>query len=269
LRFEVERFIVKLLLESSSNAMCLLALYFRVAEDAPIIVGANREELYERGGDPPRILAGPCRAVAGTDPKAGGTWLGVNEHGLIIAVTNRSKTELPAQPRSRGLLARELLGLRSAAEAREEAVQQLGKNQYAGCNLLVVDRESAVVVHAGDWLRVRFLPPGIHCLTASDVDDGGDRRLAHALWFLNNHAYGLADQCVLALKSLCPQTGNGTPPICVHGERGGTVSSSIIVLRPMLLQSRYWHAQGSPDRTPYADYSSLLRQLDPAGTSST
>ena len=38
--------------------MCLLALFFHVVEDAPVIVGANREEQYERGGEPPQILPG-------------------------------------------------------------------------------------------------------------------------------------------------------------------------------------------------------------------
>ena len=54
--------------------MCLLALFFRVVEDAPVVVGANREEIYRRGGEPPRILDGPVRALAGIDPAAGGTW---------------------------------------------------------------------------------------------------------------------------------------------------------------------------------------------------
>src|ERR1700693_6340250 len=89
--------------------MCLLALFYRVAEDAPVVVGANREEFYQRGGEPPRILEGPIRSVAGVDPVAGGTWIGVNEHGVMVAVTNRLKTQVPAYPRSRGLLARELL----------------------------------------------------------------------------------------------------------------------------------------------------------------
>ena len=83
--------------------MCLLALFFRVAEDAAVVVGANREEAYARGGTPPQVLEGPPRAVAGLDPTAGGTWLGVNGHGLLVAVTNRPKSEAPAQPRSRGL----------------------------------------------------------------------------------------------------------------------------------------------------------------------
>ena len=75
--------------------------------------------------------------------------------------------------------------------------------------------------------------------------------------------YGAAEYCVTALKELCAQTGNGDPPICIRGDKGGTVSSSIIVMRPTLARSLYWHAQGPPDRTPYADYSHLLRQIAP------
>jgi hypothetical protein len=98
-------------------------------------------------------------------------------------------------------------------------------------------------------------------LTAHDVDDSSDARLGHALWWLGQRNPPHAEACIQALKDLCGQTGNGGPPICLRGERGGTVSSSIILLRPSLLQSVYLHAQGPPDRTPYEDYSSLVRRL--------
>src|SRR5436305_10671915 len=99
--------------------MCLLALFYRVVEDAAVIIGANREEAYARPGEPPQLLDGPTRAVAGVDPVAGGTWLGVNEHGVLVAVTNRAKSDVPLNPRSRGLLARDLLGCRTAVVAAE------------------------------------------------------------------------------------------------------------------------------------------------------
>src|SRR5579875_1387912 len=114
--------------------MCLLALFFRVVEDAPVVVGANREEYYRRGGEPPRLLPGPIRAVAGVDPVAGGTWLGVNENGVLAAVTNRPKLETPAQPRSRGLLVREMLACPSAAAAVEHVLHALHQQPYAGAN---------------------------------------------------------------------------------------------------------------------------------------
>lgn len=241
--------------------MCLLAIFFRVVEDAYLVVGANREEAYHRGGTPPQLLDGPCRAVAGLDPVAGGTWLGVNEHSVLIAVTNRPKSQVPAQPRSRGLLARDLLACRTAAAAADLAGRELGRHRYAGCNVVCADKSAAIVLHGGDWLRVRPLPPGIHVLTANDVNDASDRRLGHALWFLKGHGYEVAEQCVLALKHLCAQTGNGDPPICLRGDTGGTVSSSIVVLRSELWHSSYLHAQGPPDRTAYADYSRFLKQL--------
>ena len=241
--------------------MCLLAVFFRVVEDAPLVAGANREEQYARGGEPPRILDGPLRALAGVDPVAGGTWFGVNERGVLVAVTNRLKSEPPAQPRSRGLLARELLACSSAASAVELASRELGKNLYAGCNVLCADVERAVVLHAADWLRVRMLPPGLHVLTNHDVNDESDSRLGYARWWLSEHTYANAAACVKALKELCAQPGGATPPMCLHGERGGTVSSSIVALRATLADSIYLHAQGPPDRTPYNDYSHLLRQL--------
>ena len=169
--------------------MCLLALLFRVMPDAPVIAGANREEAYSRGGDPPRVLDGPVRVLAGTDPVAGGTWFGVNEHGVLIAVTNRPKSQSPANPRSRGLLARDLLACATAKAATELATRELDQGHYAGCNFLCADRDSASVIHAGDWLRVRPLPPGIHVLTAHDVNDLADPRIAHSLSWLSQRPF--------------------------------------------------------------------------------
>jgi hypothetical protein len=98
-------------------------------------------------------------------------------------------------------------------------------------------------------------------LTSHDVNDASDRRLGHALWWLSQRNYACAEECVRTLEELCAQNGNSDPPMCVHGEQGGTVSSSIIALRSPLSRSSYLHAQGPPDRTPYTDYSHLWRQL--------
>src|SRR5438094_472973 len=43
---------------TTDNLMCLVAVLFRVVEDAPLVVGANREEHYDRPGEPPRLLDG-------------------------------------------------------------------------------------------------------------------------------------------------------------------------------------------------------------------
>ena len=98
-------------------------------------------------------------------------------------------------------------------------------------------------------------------MTAHDVNDASDRRLGHALWWLSQRSYANGEQCGAALRELCTQPGNGDPPICLRGERGGTVSSTVVILHSTLPRSSYWHAQGPPDRTPYDDYSNQLRHL--------
>jgi uncharacterized protein with NRDE domain len=241
--------------------MCFLAMFHRVAEDAPVVVGANREEFYRRGGEPPRVLGGPPRALAGLDPSAGGTWLGVNQYGLLVAVTNRRKSGPPDRPRSRGLLVRDLLRYPGAGVAAEEAARALGRGDYDGCNLLCADARGAVLVQAGDWLRVRPLPPGLHVLTNGEVNDARDRRIAHALERLGRRPRATAADCLRALGVLCAQAEPADDPICQHGADRGTVSSTLVALRAPLARSTYVHAQGPPDRTTYADCGHLLREL--------
>jgi uncharacterized protein with NRDE domain len=241
--------------------MCLLALFFRAVDDAPVIAGANREEYYQRGGEPPRLLDGAVRSVAGVDPLAGGTWFGINARSVLVAVTNRPKSEMPACPRSRGLLVREMLECPSAAAAVERAVRALEQNEYAGGNFLCADAERAVVIQAGDWLRIRPLPPGLHVLTNRDINEASDFRVQHALSWLSRRHYASARECVQELRQLCAQHEPEDPPMCFHERERGTVSSSIVALRGALTDSTYLHAQGPPDRTPYADYSHLLHNL--------
>lgn len=245
--------------------MCLLALFFRSVEDAPVVVGANREEYYQRGGEPPRLLAGPVPAVAGIDPVAGGTWLGVNAAGVVVAVTNRPRSDVPARPRSRGLLTREvLLNATSAAAAADHAIRELDHGPYAGCNFVCADSASAIVIHSGDWLRVRPLPPGLHALTNGDVNDGSDPRLVHTIDWLGQHPYADAESCMQALRQLCGQHEPEYAPMCFRLAERGTVSSTVLAVRATLTESAYFHAQGPPDRTPYTDYSYLLRELGPS-----
>lgn len=244
--------------------MCLLALLYRLVDGAPVIAGANREEEYARPGEAPHVQeVGGVRFLAGRDPRAGGTWFGVNRHGVLIGITNRLKSEPPAaSPRSRGLLVRDLLACSRAEEAVKQAAGELSSQRYAGCNLLCADSVSATVVHAGDWLRVRPLPPGIHVLTARDINDETDRRVHHALGWLARRAYRTADDALASLQQLCGQTGNHDPAICLHGPRGGTVSSTLVALGTRLADAAYRHAQGPPDRTPYQDFSYLLAELN-------
>lgn len=241
--------------------MCLLAIFYRAVDDAHLIVGANREESYSRPASPPQILDGPARSVAGVDLEAGGTWLGVNENGFMVAVTNRPKTRPVVNPRSRGLLVREMLSCPTIEEAIQIATQELDLHRYAGCNIICANHDRLIVFQAGDWLRIRPLPPGLHVITNDDVNDTTDPRLAFVVDWLGSYGCETARDCVTALRHVCALPGNGNPPVCLRGKAGGTVSSTVLSLGTSFNHSLYLHAHGPPDETPYEDFSSLLDKL--------
>src|SRR6266536_3537682 len=58
-------------------------------ENYPLIIAANRDEHYDRPSAPPALLNTQPKIIAGRDLRAGGTWLGVNETGLIAGILNR------------------------------------------------------------------------------------------------------------------------------------------------------------------------------------
>ena len=81
------------------------------------------------------------RILGGRDEEAGGTWLAVNEHGVVAGLTNRPSPEGrdPAK-RSRGELPLALARHRDAASAVDEFVTTFRPANYNPAWLLVGDR---------------------------------------------------------------------------------------------------------------------------------
>jgi len=70
--------------------MCTVVLLSRPGHDWPVLIGANRDEMADRPWDPPaRHWADRPEVVAGRDRLAGGSWLGLNDRGLVAGVLNR------------------------------------------------------------------------------------------------------------------------------------------------------------------------------------
>ncbi|MCC6782813.1 MAG: NRDE family protein, partial [Planctomycetes bacterium] len=84
--------------------MCTLVLLRRPGHAWPLLVAANRDEMRERPWRPPaRHWPDRPDVFAGLDELAGGSWLGLNDHGVAAAVLNRRNTLGPAAGlRSRG-----------------------------------------------------------------------------------------------------------------------------------------------------------------------
>jgi uncharacterized protein with NRDE domain len=70
--------------------MCTFVILRRPGEDWPVLIAANRDEMVDRPWLPPdRHWPDRPEVVAGKDTLAGGSWLGVNDHGVGAGIRNR------------------------------------------------------------------------------------------------------------------------------------------------------------------------------------
>ena len=127
--------------------MCTVVVLIRSDQ---ILLAANRDERLERAWDPPAAWwPDHPGVIAGRDRMAGGTWMGINRHGLVATVLNRPGTLGPAAgKRSRGELP--LMALdHSTATAAADALTKLDAGLWRGFNMVLADR---AVVGGGGFL---------------------------------------------------------------------------------------------------------------------
>lgn len=243
--------------------MGILAIQYQNASDSPLLVAFNREERLNRPSLPPRIQSGRPRVVCGIDRKAGGTWAGVNQHGLFAAVINCPKRIVPYDPRSRGLLCKELLSCRTAEEAIERAYRELATGCYAGGNFIAVDRNSGGVVYGGDELDVERIYPGLHLLSSHRLDDFKDPRQEFVRRLLTLQRIDSAVTFLaVASKTFSKKPDEtGKRGIVISESEFGTVSSMLLSLTERTQRSIMHFANGSPSEKAYEDASALLRQV--------
>jgi hypothetical protein len=243
--------------------MGVIAVHYKKLSDAPLLIALNREEDPARESLPPKIQSGRPRSVCGVDQQFGGTWAGVNQHGLFIAVVNCPKRVPPGEPRSRGLLCRELLSCQNAEEALDMAQRELLTGVYAGANYVCVDRMSGGVVHGGDEIDVERFNPGLHIVSESRVNDRNDYRQEFVRRLLTLQRIDSAISFfAVASRAFSSNPGtSGKMGILVKKPNRQTVSSMLVSLTEKTQRSVMQYAAGSPDMCPYEDISALLRQV--------
>ena len=241
--------------------MCSLVVAWRVLRDAPVAVAANRDERYDRSASPPRRIAGDPAIVAPRDDAAGGTWLGYNDRGLLVGLSNRwTADELPAD-RSRGRLVLDLLGAESADVAASMVEAAVEAVAYAPFNLVVADAATALVLEWDGKLGVSELSPGVHVVVNAGwdssfaaIEDHEDdvveqveraRRLRERLAVVGDEpAEDWLDRAATVL-------GDHEVGACVHGDGFGTRSASLLALAADGTAS-YRFADGPPCTTAFA-----------------
>ena len=83
---------------ASWQLMCTLAIYYRSFADYPVVIAANRDEYLARPALPPTLLCADPQIVGGKDLQASGTWLGLNEHGVVAGLLIAAMAKRPTTP---------------------------------------------------------------------------------------------------------------------------------------------------------------------------
>jgi uncharacterized protein with NRDE domain len=201
--------------------------------------------------------------VGGKDLVAGGTWLGINEYGLLAGLLNR-RSDQPANPaaRSRGLLCLDVLRHRTTADALRHVRDQRASD-YNPFNLLIATRDDAVVAYnRSGAIETATLSPGLHLLTNLDLDDFECPRISrsYARFAELGAREGFCEDPVAMRGELAALLAdhetqldprNGAPNgLCLHLGAYGTRSSSMIFLGPPG-RSAHFFAPGPPCTTGF------------------
>lgn len=150
--------------------MCLLVIAYQVDPQLPIVVVANRDELYARPSEALRVWPDEPDICAGRDLLQGGTWLGLSRGGRFAALTNWRRGPSHAGARSRGQVVLDYLRSRLSPE-RYVAELAAHAEQFAGFSVIVGDLEHEPHYFSNQGNVARSLPPGLYGLSNRLLDE--------------------------------------------------------------------------------------------------
>lgn len=239
--------------------MCTLILATHVFEGSPVFLASNRDERLDRPAHAPFLWDADPAFVAPRDEQEGGTWLGVNACGVLVAITNRFGSARDPERRSRGALVLDALGGRSAEEAAEIAASY-DAQRHNPFHLVLADTSGATTVWSdGEHVNREPLGDGVHVVTERSFGAAPNGRadfLHHAIDDLGAQEVLTPDALVSLLAVARPNDIDATT-VRIPEMNYGTRSSTIVDVTGRRLR----FADGPPTEVAYADYSGLMREI--------
>lgn len=242
--------------------MCTVGLILQQHPEYPLIVAANRDESADRPAHGPMLWSAPTPFVGGRDEVAGGTWMGLNAAGVMVALTNLWVGDFRKKhPLSRGAVVSELLALESL-EHINDALSEIQITDRGPFNLICADTTGrALTACSDDNLTPRWLEPGCHAI--SNLRPGAPWHKTDRVVLGLSRWSQAADLSAHLTGVLAEHVGLRGPKrsVCVHTPTAyGTVSSTLLMTGPDV-PGVLKYCDGPPCRTPMVDYSPLLSAL--------
>ena len=242
--------------------MCSIVILKQSDSEWPLIIGANRDEMNNRDSLPPgRHWKDRPHICAGKDLIAGGTWIGINDFGVVAAVMNRMNSLGPLKnKRSRGELVLDALDHADSSEALN-AIIDIEKDSYRGFNMFIADNLNAYWVKSEEKQSVIEyfnIPDGLSIITAYDRNDLNSKRIKTYLskFALASDPKPGANEWLeweILLGSTYSESNDPLAAMCVKTDMGFQTVSSTLMALPSLqtkishLKPVYKFANGSPD----------------------
>lgn len=157
--------------------MCSVLILIRPDHSWPVLIAANRDEMVDRPWLPPaRHWPDRPEITAGMDQLAGGSWMGINDYGLVAAILNGPHALGPADGlRSRGEIVLEALD-HADADAAAAALAELDPASFRPFHLLLIDNMNAFVISCDTSIKISKLPAGLHMITAHGLNSPASPR---------------------------------------------------------------------------------------------
>lgn len=228
--------------------MCTIVFAHGVFEG--FALASNRDESYGRGFSPPSVTKhADGWYIAPRDDREGGTWVGYNDAGVVVTLSN-----LPVyddETRSRGKLCGDLLRVSSVDEARSLLRETYERHDYEGFNVVVGSSEACFVGVNDGELRVVEPDEGLDVVTNSAYDNPGKKASAVAAELPPPEGYTTQEEWLDETRTVL---SSHDPEVCVHDESRGTTSSSLVSVYGNPEEASFRFADGHPCESSYVEY---------------
>lgn len=224
--------------------MCLIVFAYKYHPKYPFILAGNRDEFYARPTQKLHIWDSKPNILAGKDLKDGGTWLGVNQHGRMAAITNhRDLNNIKQSAPSRGnIITKILKSYQPVADQLSDMEPDFPK--YNGFNLITGTLDDLYYVsnEGNHFLKIK---PGLYGIsnaflntpwpkTNQALEDfthalNGDMPNVNAIFELLSNTTTYPDH-TLPKTGLPPEMERAVSSIFIRTDEYGTRSSALLMM---------------------------------------
>ena len=162
--------------------MCTSIILFRKSHIWPVIIGTNRDENLDRISKFPErhwVKEYP-HIIAGKDEEKKGSWIGINDYGLVVIIHNRILNgKVTNKSTSRGHIVLKMLNYSNMNDALQY-ILNFDRFNYNNFNLLIANHnECHWIKHDlnNKNLLIQQLEEGLSIMTYKDLNDRNDEKI--------------------------------------------------------------------------------------------